>query len=305
MKKIFVSLVYLLSLLEAHEIKAVKGESFIQIDELNITLKAGNSVNVSYGKVCFLHGSEDATIVVDGIFTLNQKSLKRKNKGCIQLKNQEETKSEGLASTFEISHETRRAGVSKPSKRPKKPGPKTTTVKKTFYDNGQIEYETPYINGKKEGVEKHYRKNGCLLYETPYRNDQAEGIQKMYFCYDSVKPSLIKETPIKNGKVEGIVKAYHTNGRLSRETPYRNGEREGVEKRYYSYDGSIQKETPYRNGVREGMEKWYFGDGTVFEEIPYRNGKREGVRKEYDRNGKLIGKTFYKNGEVVGEPKVY
>ncbi len=50
----------------------------------------------------------------------------------------------------------------------------------TFYKNGGIKWETPYINGKIEGIEKGYYENGSLKSETPYKNGKIDGQEKLY-----------------------------------------------------------------------------------------------------------------------------
>ena len=51
-------------------------------------------------------------------------------------------------------------------------------VVKEYYENGKLERETPYKNGKKEGMTKWYRWNGNLAGEIPYKNDKAS---KQYY----------------------------------------------------------------------------------------------------------------------------
>ena len=75
-------------------------------------------------------------------------------------------------------------------------------VQKKYYENGNLEIETPYQNGKLHGVEKEYDENGILMREIPYKND----------------------------KIHGVVKEYLANGNVWDETSYKNGEQHGVEK---------------------------------------------------------------------------
>lgn len=53
-------------------------------------------------------------------------------------------------------------------------------VVKKYRENGTLEYETPYINGVKHGVEKWYYENGVLREETPYINGLINGVEKTY-----------------------------------------------------------------------------------------------------------------------------
>jgi antitoxin component YwqK of YwqJK toxin-antitoxin module len=87
------------------------------------------------------------------------------------------------------------------------------------YDNGQLEYEIPYVNGKQHGIEKSWYENGQLSYEIPYVNDQRHGIER----------------------------GWHPNGQLGWETPYENDQRHGIRK-HWKKDGTLWR-----------IEKWHKG----------------------------------------------
>ncbi|MDR2904931.1 MAG: hypothetical protein LBU73_03150 [Helicobacteraceae bacterium] len=53
-------------------------------------------------------------------------------------------------------------------------------IRKSFYDSGKVSYETPYKNGKQEGVAKAFYENGKLAHETSYKNGDKDGISKIY-----------------------------------------------------------------------------------------------------------------------------
>jgi len=67
-------------------------------------------------------------------------------------------------------------------------------IKRSYYDNGQLCYETSYVNGKKHGLVKWWKYNGQLEYETPFIN----------------------------GKCHGLERWWHSNGQLKHETLYKN-----------------------------------------------------------------------------------
>ncbi len=67
----------------------------------------------------------------------------------------------------------------------------------TDYDeDGNLLRETPYKNGKKDGVEKGYRVDGSLSYEIPYENDKINGVIKRYRKDGSIQ----KQTEYKDGQ---------------------------------------------------------------------------------------------------------
>ena len=101
-----------------------------------------------------------------------------------------------------------------------------------------------------------YNENGNLNVETPYKNGKMEGIDKWY----NENGNLKSETPYKNGEKEGIVKWYNENGNLRSEMPYKNGEKEGMLKWYYE-NGNLKEEIPYKNGKTHGDVKYYTENG--------------------------------------------
>ena len=64
---------------------------------------------------------------------------------------------------------------------------------------GTLLLDTPYVNGKKEGLERQYRGNGRLWVETPFVNDEIEGVQKWY----DYEGNLEKEVTYVGGEETG------------------------------------------------------------------------------------------------------
>jgi antitoxin component YwqK of YwqJK toxin-antitoxin module len=67
-------------------------------------------------------------------------------------------------------------------------------VIRRYYSNGQICWETPYVNGNRYGLERFWYDNGQIIWETPYVN----------------------------GKRHGLTKAWYSNANLHYEIPYKN-----------------------------------------------------------------------------------
>ena len=114
--------------------------------------------------------------------------------------------------------------------------------KEYYYNNGQleIESETPFKNGKENGIKKKYYKNGRLKRETPHTDGKANGIEKKYYENGRLKG----ETPYTDGKLNGVVKEYYETGELLREAPYKNGEHDGVAK-IYDKNGQLREKHFY------------------------------------------------------------
>ena len=83
-------------------------------------------------------------------------------------------------------------------------------VEKEYDPNGNLMRETPYKNGKFEGVAKVYYENGKLMGEIPFKNNEIDGIGKMY----DTNGNLRLEAPSLNNKVHGDVKYYTEDKKL-------------------------------------------------------------------------------------------
>jgi len=53
--------------------------------------------------------------------------------------------------------------------------------KKTYFEGGQLNHKTPYVNNRRHGVEKRYCKSGRLRWESPYANGRLHGIERLYY----------------------------------------------------------------------------------------------------------------------------
>ena len=71
-------------------------------------------------------------------------------------------------------------------------------------------------------VKKLWFSNGYgLVLETPYKNGKLDGIEKRYYLNNG---NLEQETPYKDGKLDGIAKYYSKNGNLIATMTYKKGE---------------------------------------------------------------------------------
>ena len=74
---------------------------------------------------------------------------------------------------------------------------KQKAQQKWYYENGNLEFEIPYKNNKREGIVKVYFENGNLMAEIPHKNDEAHGNLK-YYTEDGELLALLKA---ENGKI--------------------------------------------------------------------------------------------------------
>jgi antitoxin component YwqK of YwqJK toxin-antitoxin module len=191
--------------------------------------------------------------------------------------------------------------------------------------NGKVLKETPYLNGKKNGVEKLYYLDGDLKAEEPYVNGELNGVKKSY--YES--GMLASESPCINGKINGVFKEYYEQGYLKCARNYVNGKRNGVSKEYGSTNGElvsasnykddildgirweyyanwkVRMDTIYKDGKPIGITQKYFDDSAVRREIMYKNGVWNGISKDYYKNGAIKFIYSFKNGNYDGAIKEY
>ena len=94
-----------------------------------------------------------------------------------------------------------------------------TTVTKIFYSEGkEVAQQVQDSQGKvtkttgtiPDGVVKEYLDNGALQYEWNYKNGKLEGISKEYF----MSGELLEEMLYKNNVREGVSKKYYKSGKL-------------------------------------------------------------------------------------------
>ena len=101
-------------------------------------------------------------------------------------------------------------------------------VERSYHSNGNLWEETPYKNGKLNGMSKWYYENGNLDAEISYKNDKLHGIGKWYYENGNIK----LEITYKDSKQEGVMKMYDTSGNLRAEVSALNNVLHGDTKLY-------------------------------------------------------------------------
>ena len=115
------------------------------------------------------------------------------------------------------------------------PNPSTQKkVERSYFSNGNLEYEVEYVNGKLDGVSKVWLEDGTLYSISKYSNNQPHGIWKKF----------------------------HSNGKLMFEVNYEYGQKHGVEKWYYE-NGNLKSEQEFDFGISIlEITRWNI-DGTL------------------------------------------
>lgn len=111
----------------------------------------------------------------------------------------------------------------------------------TFYENGQINCDYSYLNGKRNGVQNEYYSNGQL--QASYVYDGGFLMQSIV-AYDSDGTKLDPGS-LNNGI--GTFNEYYANGQLLSSSEYKNGLLQNV-LAYFSQDGGSLNIGTFKNG---------------------------------------------------------
>ena len=104
----------------------------------------------------------------------------------------------------------------------KSPFPPNINVERSYFPNGNIEYEVEYINNKLDGVSRVWLEDGTLISESEYNNGQPHGIWMQYHPNGSIKHKFHYEY----GKKNGDEKWYYENAQIKSEQKFIHGKPE-------------------------------------------------------------------------------
>ena len=97
--------------------------------------------------------------------------------------------------------------------------PPQKDVERSYYQNGNLEYEAEFVNGKLDGTSRVWSVDGNLYSKSEYSNGQPHGVWIIF----------------------------HSNGALMHEVQYEYGQKHGVEKWYYE-NGQLKSEQKFSYG---------------------------------------------------------
>jgi antitoxin component YwqK of YwqJK toxin-antitoxin module len=169
---------------------------------------------------------------------------------------------------------------------------------KILHPNNNVNIETTYKNGLKNGYYKEYDTSGNLILLEKYEND-----------------TLVKDAP-ELAQID-IHTEYYSNGNVKLKVGYKNGKPEGIMRVYDSVNGKVTKSIIFREGKQTGsgviddrgfiQGNWsdVYPDGTPKDKGKYVNGRRSGHWLFYDPFGKIMQEGEYKNGKEEGEWQWY
>ncbi len=117
--------------------------------------------------------------------------------------------------------------------------PENGSIKKTFYDGGELESTTTLVNGKKVGIQKYFFENGKLASTVNYVNDKMEGELKAYYKNGQLRMAVHYDKGILNGEST----RFYEDGKLERIQKYEKGKL--IYEKKFTKDGQVQYEDHY------------------------------------------------------------
>ena len=107
-------------------------------------------------------------------------------------------------------------------------------VERSYFPNGNMEYEAQYINNKLDGISRVWFEDGTLLSESGYTNGLPHGIWRIYHLNKTQKYEVYYEY----GKKHGHEKWFYDNGQVKSEQKFNHGKLE-IEITRWKLDGTL------------------------------------------------------------------
>ena len=112
--------------------------------------------------------------------------------------------------------------------------PSHIDVERSYYPNGNLEYEAEFINEKLDGTSRVWSEDGTLLSVSEYSNGQPHGVWKTFHS----NQTLEYETTYFHSRKHDYERWYYENGQLKSEQKFSYG-KSGTEIVRWNVDGTI------------------------------------------------------------------
>jgi len=145
--------------------------------------------------------------------------------------------------------------------------PSADGLRKSFYQNGQVESEKTYLHGKLSGPSRVYYENGQIAWEGRYINEKLEGPAKFFYDNGIIQAERLYADGVETGQA----KLFSPQGTLIVLFNVEKGRKHGDATYFYQNGAPLKRET-YVQGVKEGPETLFGRDGQVKAVRNYRNG---------------------------------
>ena len=107
-------------------------------------------------------------------------------------------------------------------------------IERSYFPNGNLEYEAEFINEKLDGTSRVWAEDGTLLSVSEYSNGQPHGVWKTFYPNEKLK----YETTYFHSRKHGYERYYYENSQLKSEQKFSYGKSE-TEIVRWNVDGTI------------------------------------------------------------------
>lgn len=157
------------------------------------------------------------------------------------------------------------------------------SVRKEYYDTGELKSISQFKGSMLHGLVKEYFENGGSRSVKHYIEGLEDGIQIMYFDNGNVASRNF----YKEGKYDGIQEYFYRNGVLRARERYSRGVLDGLQEYYYE-NGVLMARKVYAQGNLLRLQKFVYEDGvlkTIEELIENQLIVREVIADKESRSG--------------------
>lgn len=172
------------------------------------------------------------------------------------------------------------------------------TVKKDYWENGNLKSELRYEDGKLNGLCKWFTLSGKPQMEVTYKDNKMDGLLRRWH----ENGNIMEESWYKDGVQDSVSKSYSLSGVLIEEVYYVDGELNGEVKRWYD-NGQVFQEGQYADGMMDGSWLVFYGDGNLAAKADFDKGT--GVQTSYEHSGYKCLVTNYVDNEKHGRETYY
>jgi antitoxin component YwqK of YwqJK toxin-antitoxin module len=172
---------------------------------------------------------------------------------------------------------------------------KPEITQRSWFENGQIENEEHYKNGKKDGKWLKFYENGNKYWEKNYKNDTEHG--PIIFWHKDTQEKKSEVNYVK-GELSGDNISFWENGLKKQQGTFVNGKENGTFT-YYSPDNKDSSELTYDNGKpMDGVSSEWWKNGQIWVVKTWKDGLCQGETLWWE-NGAMMREDLYEKGEKI------
>ena len=94
-----------------------------------------------------------------------------------------------------------------------------TGIVRDWYENGQLQYDGNFKDGKRDSLCRTWYEDGQLMYDNNFKDGKRDGLSREWYENGQLK----FEYNFKDGKEDGLCRGWHENGQLKNEYNYKDG----------------------------------------------------------------------------------